>query len=196
VGSRERPPYGAGKEGSEMIIGLAGYAQSGKDTVARYLVENYGFTRIAFADKIREFVYEVDPLVWGNSHTGGQTIRDMVDEFGWDVAKQHAEVRRILQRTGVAARDVFGKDFWVNAALADAHKGAKYVITDVRFKNEADAINDRDGQLVRVIRPGVEAVNGHISEHDLDDYDFDRVIKNQGTVADLELLVETMVNDL
>ncbi len=45
-----------------MIIGLTGYAQSGKDTVANILVERYGFTRVAFADKIREFLYETNPM--------------------------------------------------------------------------------------------------------------------------------------
>lgn len=179
-----------------MIIGLAGYAQSGKDTVAKYLVENHGYTRIAFADKIREFVYEMNPLISGNNFRSGQTVKDMVDELGWDIAKQVTDVRQILQRTGVAAREVFGKDFWVEAALADTYKGAKYVITDVRFKNEVEAIERRDGQLVRVIRPGVDAVNDHVSERDLDDYKFDRVIKNSGTLEDLETLIETMMNDL
>ena len=46
-----------------MIIGLSGYAQSGKDTVAKVLIEEYGFTRIAFADKIREFLYDLNPQV-------------------------------------------------------------------------------------------------------------------------------------
>ena len=40
-------------QGGEMIIGLSGYARSGKDTVAELLVLNYGFKRVAFADGIR-----------------------------------------------------------------------------------------------------------------------------------------------
>jgi dephospho-CoA kinase len=40
-----------------MIIGLTGYAQSGKDTVANILVENYGYQRVAFADPIRALLY-------------------------------------------------------------------------------------------------------------------------------------------
>mgnify|MGYP006283771541 FL=1 len=43
-----------------MIIGLTGYAQSGKDTVASLLVEHYGYERVAFADKIRSFLYEMN----------------------------------------------------------------------------------------------------------------------------------------
>ena len=39
-----------------MIIGLTGYAQAGKDSVANSLVQNYGYTRVAFADKIKELL--------------------------------------------------------------------------------------------------------------------------------------------
>ena len=61
-----------------MIIGLTGYAQSGKDTLANILVENYGYTRVAFADKIREFLYEVNPMV-GCSPSG--YLQDLVLNF-------------------------------------------------------------------------------------------------------------------
>ena len=37
-----------------MIIGLTGYKGSGKDTAASHLVEKYGFTRVAFADKLKK----------------------------------------------------------------------------------------------------------------------------------------------
>ena len=46
-----------------MIIGLTGYARSGKDTVAKILVDNYGYKRIAFADKIRELLVEINPIL-------------------------------------------------------------------------------------------------------------------------------------
>ena len=46
-----------------MIIGLTGYAQSGKDTVAQVLVDNYGFNRVSFADPIRKLLYETNPML-------------------------------------------------------------------------------------------------------------------------------------
>ena len=46
-----------GKGVVEVIIGLSGYAQSGKDTVANILVQHYGYKRVAFADKIRECLF-------------------------------------------------------------------------------------------------------------------------------------------
>ena len=46
-----------------MIIGLSGYAQVGKDTVAQILVEEYGYSRIGFADIIRNACYRLNPIV-------------------------------------------------------------------------------------------------------------------------------------
>ena len=164
-----------------MIIGLSGYAQSGKDTVAQVLVDNYGFTRIAFADKIREFLYEVNPMV-GCSPSG--YLKDLVDLEGWEKAKQEPQVRRLLQDLGVGARKVFGDDFWIKQALKNIDQG-NYVITDVRFKNEATAIWLMPGKIWRVTRPGVTAVNAHVSETQMDDYPVDHFVKNDGDIKDL-----------
>ena len=45
------------------LVGLSGYAQVGKDTVGKILVEKYGFERVSFADKLREVLYALDPTV-------------------------------------------------------------------------------------------------------------------------------------
>lgn len=163
-----------------MIIGLTGYAQSGKDTVAKILVDNYGYTRIAFADKIREFLYETAP----------DYIKLLVDEVGWEKAKQNQAVRELLQNTGVGARTVFGEDFWIEQAVRKYKSLDNVVITDVRFTNEADYIKKYPGsQLWRVKRIGVNAVNAHVSETQLDGYPVDQIFVNNGTIADLEAMV-------
>jgi hypothetical protein len=174
-----------------MIIGLTGYAQSGKDTVANILVNNYGYTRIAFADKIREFLYETNPMY--DSIVGEPLfVKAKVDRDGWEEAKKSPHIRRLLQTSGVAARKVFGENFWVQQALKDVHFEGNYVINDVLFTNEADIIKKyENSQLWRVKRLGVEAVNSHVSEHELDGYPVDHIFINNTTVEDLELLVKT-----
>jgi len=169
-----------------MIIGLSGYARSGKDEVAKILVEEYGYTRVAFADKIRELLLETNPLI-----KDGFRMENVVSAYGWDQAKVlFPEIRKLLQNLGVGARKTFCTEFWVAQALSQVHFEGDYVITDVRFINEADRIKQYDNaQLWRVTRPGVDAVNNHISEHDLDNYSMDTVIKNEGTLDDLRQLV-------
>ena len=168
-----------------MIIGLSGYAQSGKNTVADILVDHHGFIQLAFADAIRDFVYEINPLV-SCSPTG--YLQDLVNLKGWDEAKQEPQVRKLLQSTGVAGRNMIDEYLWVALTLSqikDPQEG-KYVITDVRFPNEAAAITSQGGQIWRIERPGVDAVNDHISETALDAWVFDETILNDGTIEDLK----------
>jgi hypothetical protein len=173
-----------------MIIGLTGYAQSGKDTVANILVNNYGYTRIAFADKIREFLYETNPMY--DSIVGEPLfVRAKVDRDGWEEAKKSPQIRRLLQTSGVAARKLFGEDFWVDQALSGMDVAGNYVIADVRFENEADKIKASGGQIWRIKRLGVDPINGHISETQMDGYPVDQIFINNGTVVDLESLIKT-----
>ena len=177
-----------------MIIGLTGFARSGKDSVAKVLVNQYGFTRVAFADKIRELLYEVNPIVKDSNFT----IQSVVNEYGWEDAKVlFPEVRRLLQDLGVGARTFFGDKFWINQALGPIGAGQpNVVITDVRFKNEADTLKANGAELWRINRSGVVAYNRHISEVDMDGYNVDQVFVNNGSLEDLETLVKTKMKDL
>ena len=171
-----------------MIIGLSGYARSGKDTVAKTLIERYGYTRVAFADKIRDIVWDANPILKDNEFK----VQGVVNAYGWDVAKtQFPELRRLLQAVGVAARDHLGDDVWISAAVKDLDPDKDYVITDVRFQNEANIIKNMGGQIWRVVRPGVEAINSHISESEMDSYEVHQVIMNDGDLESLDMLVST-----
>ena len=167
-----------------MIIGLMGYAGSGKDEVAKILVEKYGFERRAFADTIRHMLYDINPMV------GGEPLQIRVDSDGWDKAKQHPEVRRLLQKMGVSARNYLGKNIWVNSTLKEMDITKRYVISDVRFENETYMIKTLGGEIWRIQRPEVGPVNNHISETELKDYAADRTLLNAGTLNDLETLVK------
>jgi hypothetical protein len=174
------------------IIGLTGYAQSGKDTLASILVEKYGYSRIAFADKIRDFLYGINPMV-GCSPTG--YLQDLVNLVGWDKAKQEPQVRRLLQDLGISARDLIAEDIWVTAALSNVGKDQRVVITDVRFENEASMIKSMGGQLWRVKRAGVGPVNDHVSESELDGCKVDQIFVNNGTLEDLKVLITTRMRN-
>ena len=174
------------------IIGLTGYAQSGKDTLASILVEKYGYSRIAFADKIRDFLYGINPMV-GCSPTG--YLQDLVNLVGWDKAKQEPQVRRLLQDLGISARDLIDEDIWVTAALSNVGKDQRVVITDVRFENEASMIKSMGGQLWRVKRAGVGPVNDHVSESELDGCKVDQIFVNNGTLEDLKVLITTRMRN-
>lgn len=175
------------------LIGLMGQKRSGKDTVAIHLVGRHGFARVAFADRLKKAALDLDPFVGmvpmrGNlSPIEPTRLKDVVDYWGWEQAKEIPEVRRTLQRLGVAMRHV-QVDVWVNATMIDAARaGDDVVVTDVRFPNEATAIRKFGGYLVRVDRPGLPDDDGHVSEHAWRSITPDYVVNNDG---DLEHLAE------
>ncbi len=176
---------------SVTLIGLSGYARSGKDTAAGALLDR-GWQRKAFADKLREFLYALDPALMTPWNTGSEgachSLRPLVDALGWEKAKGLPEVRALLQRCGTeAGRGVLGADVWVNAVLSNLT--GPTVITDVRFWNEAQRIQAAGGLVIRITRPGVGPACApgtpsgvHTSETALDDYPgFDASIVNDGT---------------
>lgn len=80
---------------------------------------------------------------------------------------------------------------------------SNWIITDVRFPNEARAIKARDGILIRierdyVLRGGPEdPKNQHPSETALDGYqDWDYIIQNDGTIKDLVEKVENVMKNV
>ena len=116
-------------------------------------------------------------------------------------------VREFLQKLGTdGLRDGLHTNVWVNALFADyqcthadqAPNGLdcdNWIITDCRFPNEAQAVKQHGGIIIRVNRPGVEAINAHPSETALDHWKFDVVIDNDGTVQDLLAKVKTILEE-
>lgn len=174
-----------------MLIGLSGYAQSGKDTVASILVDKYSFKRISFADAIRNALLTLNPKIDSITH-----LSDLVDDYGWDVAKQNSEVRRLMQVFGSeVGRKMWSDTFWIDQAFKHITDGVhifngNFVFADVRFPNEAEAIKNKDGKIWRVNRHNFSAVNSHISERAMDNWMFDDVIYNDGTLEELTQQVE------
>lgn len=184
------------------IIGVSGWKRHGKDVVGVSLVTQ-GFLVAKFATPVYEGLYAMNPLCLQIVGAGvpdwdtATPVQEVVDEFGWEWAKDHTTVRDLLQKYGTeAGRNIHGQDCWVKAAWANLEvavgNNRDIVFTDVRFKNEAHSITDRGGEIWRVIRPGapVPGPDAHISETELDDWPFDVVLANDGTITDLNNLVQ------
>lgn len=118
--------------------------------------------------------------------------------INWQTAYRiHYTPRMLLQAIGTDLfRNQLLDNIWVNALMADyfadfkdESKNSNWIITDLRFPNEARAIKDKGGILIRVDRydiTGQGKLNPHTSETALDDYqDFDYIIDNFGTIEDL-----------
>lgn len=151
-----------------MLIGVNGTKGSGKDTIGKYLVENYGFQRLSFAQKLKEsaaVLFNIEPTEWEELKDNELARIEL-----WVNNRQHRTIsaRYFLQLYGTEShRNIFGDDFWVDALFRnfDAWDGNNYVITDARFNNELKAIKERNGFNVRVVRQdGSRLIDPHVSE--------------------------------
>lgn len=193
------------------VIGFTGFAQSGKDTAASFLT-NEGFKRLAFADALRDSVYNLNPMVTWCPGAEVERVKDIVDREGWDVAKvEYPEIRSLLQRMGTeVGRDLFGENFWVDRVISQItdntiiqrnmanhvvfpHVRGDYVITDVRFPNEAAAVREIGGKVFRIVRPGTGAVNSHVSDTGIANLEVDGEIVNDGDLVSFGLRVLSAV---
>lgn len=155
-----------------MIIGLTGYAGSGKDTAAEVLVRR-GWTRLAFADKVKE----------------------LATHLGWDGSKE-GPGRDFLESVGQGVRDTVGEHAWRNVVLRQIFKEQEalrsVVVTDVRYPNEVNALTGSGGRIVRVVRPGYGPQGP--SDSLLDDFIPDLELTNDGTVNELRAKIISYVD--
>jgi hypothetical protein len=190
------------------VIGLAGAARTGKDTVGEHL-EGRGYVRFAFADKVREKLLELDPLVWigapgcptlieNFSRTSGLRyvhVTTLVSLFGWEVAKGVPQVRIYLQRLGGIGRSL-DPDIWLKQIrpklLAHIHAGGRAVVTDVRFPNECQFVRSY-GVMARTNRDNAEGVPAHVSEDRLPDELINYELDNNLDVPNLTLEIERKI---
>lgn len=178
-----------------MLIGLAGSMGAGKDTVASILVRDHGFTRLAFADAIKDMLLKLDPFVpWTGGGIRLSKLMGDIKATTVDEMKHLPEVRRMLQALGVAIRDI-DPFFWVDTVYGKLANYPRVVITDVRFPNEVEWVNSLTAPVYRVVgfREGIpDLFSDHISEKALDGYPLE-VIDNSGSIADLEKEVARLV---
>jgi hypothetical protein len=150
-----------------IFVALTGYATSGKDAFADFLVEEFGYEKMSFADPLYDLCLSINPVIW-RPWRGWQPLQKIIDEIGWNEAKKIDGVRRMLQKYGMKCRELFGEDVFVNVLIGRAkeclRKGKNVVAVSMRFANEARAVIEADGSVLKISRPGVGPVNEHISD--------------------------------
>ena len=165
----------------QKIIGICGYARSGKDTAAKGLIED-GWRRVAFADGLKSDV--MSALV--ESAKRANLPKTMWPQ--WRILEDpelKEKFRPLLVEYGRAMR-ALNPDYWIRRLAHCFVKGSgKFVITDVRYANEAAWIREHGGAVIRVVRPMALAANSE-EENSIAAFSPDTVICNAGTPAQLQ----------
>ena len=164
-----------------MLIGLGYRARVGKDTATDFMVKELGFKKTAFAYSLKEAVKIV--FGWTDDHVYGH-LKEVTDPF-WNQTP-----REVMQKFGTdALRNNLRQDIWVKSVekqISD-DQDWDWVITDVRFPNEADFIHNLGGLVFRIDRTNPDEIaagtSNHSSETAMDKYEkWDSIISNNGTI--------------
>ncbi len=171
----------------ERIYVIAGKARHGKDTTALAIKKAYKDKRVinlAYGNYIKEFAKKIS---------------------GWD-GSESSKPRELLQTLGTdIIRDKIDENFFVKRLCDDIKVYSYYfdiiTISDARFPNEIEFPKKMFDNVIsiKVVRdnfksPLTEKQQHHLTETALDNYDnFDFILKNDKTIADLEKKVEDIV---
>jgi len=185
-----------------MLVAINGRARSGKDTFAVMLAEELynilrsKFVLMAFAKDLKDKVQQDFDLhydqLWGDDKEieDKRYIKPRIENE--DI--QYWTAREILQEYGQFFRTI-DYDFWVKSLFRtiDYKEYKNIIITDVRHRNEADAVIKRDGFLIRIVRNVDNNIHGknHVSETSMSNYDkVDFDLTNDGTIDDLRVVAK------
>lgn len=157
-----------------MRIAFGHKARSGKDTAAEYLQKNYGGGIVKFASPL----YEI-------SHHVQETL-----------SKTITKDTLLLQTIGTSLKTVYGARVFVDALVEKVKNSQGHLyVTDLRFPEEADALKSLGFTLVKIERKKrpIDRDPHHTSETALDDYKFDFVIQNDGSLDDLYFCLDSLI---
>lgn len=206
------------------IIAIHGKMFSGKDTAGvmikelsskKWAIKKFGYKLKQIAsiltgipvDKFedQEFKKTILGEEWGYEFTTDHTL--IVD--GKPKHSKHIvymRVRDMLQKLGTEAiRYGLHPDAWINALMCDYKKiknedeeyeYPNWIITDLRFPNEYEAVKKRGGICIKIIRSDDQDLQPHISETSLNNYTFDYILHNDGDLIHLKQKVEEMLQQL
>lgn len=146
------------------------------------------WNRESFAKRLRRCLYTItgDDRIFALDDETKNSLSTIKDAEG-----NYYTIRQLLQKFGTEVGRNISSNLWVDALMNDYIKAKSdgyeedWIVTDVRFQNEANAIRENGGILIRINR-NTGLNDTHISETALDDYkDFDLVIDNNGTLDEL-----------
>jgi len=191
------------------LIGLAGPAGAGKDTVAEILRDHYGWAVVSFSDELyrevsaafgvpveqlkRRDTKEAPSALLAPRRCADPDARAMLKRLAGNAGRA-CSPRWVLQRWGTQCRRHYDPEYWVKCTerrmaelAAEGYPGVAN--TSVRFANELDHMDRYGGQVVHVVRPGYRPQSAYVSERPLPMRECDIVVSNDSDLEGLRHVV-------
>jgi len=195
------------------VIAICGAKRSGKDVLAKYIIEKYGFKKLSFAEPLKKAVKELfnfnDIQVGIDEENALGNEKEIIDER-WGISPRKAlqffgteimqySIDKLIPNTNRC----FLADILLSH-ISDDKNGTtnNYVISDLRFLHEYNKLKSslkiNSLIIVKLSRPSINITEGtqgtqgtegicdmHISEKEYINIPHDVEIVNDGTIRDL-----------
>lgn len=180
-----------------MVIGICGFKGSGKSTVARHLVKEYGFRSLNFkgaiiAEIIRKFPDVLDEL----KRFYNAELHELFET-------KPPIVRALLQNYGTEVRRCDDENYWVDKWIERVNEeGERDIVTDdVRFFNELTAIKGMNGILIRVKRDDIATGGKHKTETEQESFHEDFTIEatkgnHESVYKQIDSIIDTLKSNV
>lgn len=173
-----------------MILLLVGNIGSGKSTAANILKEKFGFVEYSFASPLKDFALSIGfnfEDVYGSQDDKkrinpffGISGRQFMQRFGTEVMRDHSSFIFDNKVENVWTKAM---EIKLSRALSFGHN---IVVSDGRFKDEAQLIKNLGGTVIRLHRKCIDSSpSDHSSERELDNIPVDKEFCNDGSIDDL-----------
>lgn len=176
-----------------MLIAITGHKFSGKSTVARLLHNATGYPVVSFADKLKDITCVLSGCTREDledyDFKENELVPDYLQPYCGNAKKP--TFRAFLQHFGSEVMRGVNDNIWIDCTLSNC--GKDLIISDCRFPNEAKAVKERGGIVIKVVRPDAKAEDSHQSETLIDEIGADYLIWNATTLENLEANVDSLV---
>lgn len=176
-----------------MLIGITGQKFSGKSTVARLLHNATGYQVVSFADKLKDITCVLSGCTRENledyDFKETRLVPDYLRPYCGDA--KEPTFRTFLQHFGSEVMRGVNDNIWIDCTLSNCDENC--IVSDCRFPNEAKAIKERGGIVIKVVRPDVKAEDTHQSETLIDEIVPDYTICNDTTLENLVMNVDSLM---
>ena len=177
-----------------MIVAFGHKKGVGKNTAAKFLntylrcETSFCTQQASFADKLKEIAYQLyswsglKPGIFYETHRYKKEVK---------LPKLDLSPREIWIQIGNKLREIYPAT-WINYLIKNNKSNQILIISDLRFINEAKAIQDTGGLLIKINRDVPRGFDS--AEIDLDNWtNWNLIIDNNGTFEDLNKKVIELI---
>lgn len=176
------------------IIAICGHKMSGKDTLAKYIIEKYNYKHIKIASKLKDTMKLLFGFTDEQLEVNKETIdprwqitpRQAMQYFGTDIMQFH--IKHLLPN--------MERKFWIKSIVTEIDSCPDpelcFVISDLRFLHEYNELTKYDLKVIQVDR--FHKHDPHLSENEYKSIPYNVLLKNTGTESDLRTAFDAELN--